>query len=402
MNRPDKTTPSAAAHPRPAPTVADTAKEDQERARADRIWIGRAARLFCLFSALLGGYLLLTRGLPLLLPFALALLLSLPVRRGARALHRRLGIPQRLGAVVLIIATLLVLISLTVLLGERLVLEAQHLLGAMQSDSHMLSARLESALDFFTRITSHIPLLQELVEQQSLESFWQQVDATVAALISDTLTRWSGKIPDAIAALLRALPSTLVFVLTFLIAVFYCCTDDGRITEQLRDLVPPLWRDRLQLLRDSLIDVGVRYLRAYLLLFLLTFVQLYIGFTVLGLEYTFLPALLIALVDILPVLGAGTVLVPWGIIVLWQGNTFAGVGLLVLFGVMLLLRQILEPRILGGSLGLHPLATLLAVYAGLRLGGIPGMIVAPAVAMLIKSALGSRRAAQERHENVSA
>jgi sporulation integral membrane protein YtvI len=218
-----------------------------------------------------------------------------------------------------------------------------------------------------------------------LESFWRQVDASVAALVSDAITRWSSKIPNAVGALLRALPSTLIFFLTFLIAVFYCCSDDGRIAMFLRDATPPLWRERLEQLRRSLADVGVRYLRAYLLLFLLTFAQLYIGFTVLGLEYTFLPALLIALIDILPVLGVGAALVPWGIVQLIGGNTHTGVGLLVLFGILLLLRQILEPRIIGGSLGLHPLATLMVVYAGLRLSGIVGMILAPGVALLLKA-----------------
>ena len=79
-------------------------------------------------------------------------------------------------------------------------------------------------------------------------------------------------------------------------------------------------------------------------------------------------------------------LIPWAAIVWLRGDVRLAIGLLVLFGIMLLLRQLLEPRILGGSLGLHPLASLLAVYAGLQLGGVWGMIAAPAVAVLIKGA----------------
>ena len=365
-----------------------TVNEEAERRRADCIWLGRAARLFCLLCAVLAVYLLLRRGIALLLPFLLAMLLSVPIRRGARLLHKTLRVPLRLGAILLLLLVLLLLVSLLTLLLERLIFEAQRLLDALQQNGGDVSRLLEQALDFFTRITAHIPPLRSLLEQQSLESFWQQVDATVATLISDTLTRWSGKIPEAIGSLLRSLPSLLLFVLTFLIAALYCCTDDGRIAAFLHDATPPLWRDRLLRLRACLADAGVRYLRAYLLLFLLTFVQLYVGFSILGLDYTFLPALLLSLVDILPVLGVGTVLVPWGIVALWQGNTFVGTGLLVLFGIMLLSRQLLEPRILGGSLGLHPLATLFAVYTGLRLCGVPGMIVAPAVAMVLKGFLG--------------
>ena len=102
----------------------------------------------------------------------------------------------------------------------------------------------------------------------------------------------------------------------------------------------------------------------------------------------FLPALLISLFDLLPLLGVGTILIPWGLLALLSGNTVLGSGLLVLCGIVLLVRQLLEPKILGESLGLHPLLTLLAVYAGLRLGGVWGMIAAPAVAVVVRSVWG--------------
>ncbi|MBQ7338887.1 MAG: sporulation integral membrane protein YtvI [Clostridia bacterium] len=360
-----------------------TQSEEQKR-RMDTIWQGRAARLFCLCAGIILGVLLIRYALPCLTPFLFAWLLSFPIRRGALTMQKKLHIPRRVGACILLLAVLLPLGSLTVLLGERLILEAQHLLASLGSGEDLVVA-LEETIDFFTRITSHIPPLTALVEQQSLESFWQQVDATVATLISETLTRWSAKIPDALTSLVRAFPSALIFFLTFLVTVFYCCTDDGRISQFLHDIIPALWRPRWERLRRQLVGVGARYLRAYFLLFLLTFVQLFAGFSILRLPYIFLPALLIALVDILPILGAGMVLLPWGILSLLQGETAVGTGLLILFAVILLTRQILEPRIIGGSLGLHPLASLLAVYAGLRLGGVLGMILAPAVALLIKS-----------------
>ena len=86
----------------------------------------------------------------------------------------------------------------------------------------------------------------------------------------------------------------------------------------------------------------------------------------------------------------GTVLIPWGLLSLFSGNTALGSGLLVLCGTVLLVRQLLEPKILGESLGLHPLLTLLSVYAGLRLGGVWGMIAAPAVAVVVRSMWGKK------------
>ena len=108
------------------------------------------------------------------------------------------------------------------------------------------------------------------------------------------------------------------------------------------------------------------------------------GLSILHRPYTVLPAFINALVDILPVLGISTVLVPWGIFELIRGNVALGTGLLVLCAIMLLIRQLIEPRIIGKSLGLHPLTTLFAAYVGLQLFGLFGMLLGPAVAMVIK------------------
>ena len=119
----------------------------------------------------------------------------------------------------------------------------------------------------------------------------------------------------------------------------------------------------------------------------LTFGELLIGFLILGVDYAFLLALIIAVLDMLPVLGVGTVLIPWALVALLQKNFYLGFGLVILYLVMLVLRQIAEPKLLGKSLGLHPLLTLFASYAGFRLFGFLGMLAGPVVATLIKNAL---------------
>lgn len=348
-------------------------------------WQERAARLFCLLvgAVLLG--LSLRYALPALLPFLLAWLLSFPVRRGATAMERRLHLPRQIGAVILLLSLLLPLVGLGTTLLRRLLSEAQQLLFSLGNGDTLLR-QLDRAVDFFTRITAHIPFLRRLTERASAPALREQIDGAVAGVVSETLARWSARIPVALSASVRAFPSVLLFLITLLLSLFYCCTDDGRISAYLYGLLPMSFRPRFAALRERALRIGARYLRAYFLLFLTTTAQLCFGFSLLRLPYVFLPALLIALLDILPLLGAGCALIPWGIVLLLGGKARQGTGLLVLCGIMLLTRQLLEPRILGKSLGLHPLAALLAVYAGLRLAGIWGMILAPAVAILFKSA----------------
>ncbi len=359
-------------------------KDAGQQRHMDQLWVGRAARLFCLCAGILIAVLLIRFALPCLVPFLAAWLLSFPIRKGARTMERRLGLSRRVGAYILLLAVLLPLGSLSVLLVEHLIAEAQQMLLSLGSGEQIITA-LESGMTLLKDFTERIPLFSALAQQPSLDALRTQLDGTAASMISETLTHWSAKIPDALSTVVRRFPSTLIFVLTFLITLFYCCTDDGRISQFLQDIVPVLWRPRWQALQKRIAKVGARYLRAYLLLFTLTFLQLLLGLWVLGVRYVFLPALLISLLDVLPVLGVGTVLIPWSILALLGGNSTLGTGLLILCAVMMLLRQLLEPRIIGGSIGLHPLATLLAIYTGLRLAGIWGMIAAPMVAVLIKS-----------------
>ncbi len=351
-------------------------------------WQEWAAKLFVILAVLGVAYLFMSTVLKLLLPFLLACLLAAIIRPCAAWLERKCKLPRKVGAIFLLLL-LLVLLSVLVFLGcERLMLEIQKLAAHMGSNGELWGQWVGEAWDVVTRLTAHIPFLTRLTEQQSLSAFWTQVDAKIAEIVSDTLTRWSARIPDMIAAFARGIPSAIVFVLTFLLAAFYCCADGTKITQAVLGWLPENMRRRFPEGRERLFRVGGRYLRAYFLLFLLTFAELFIGFTVLRLPYTFLPALIIALVDILPVLGVWTVLVPCGVIELLRGNIGLGSGLLILCGIMLLLRQFSEPRIIGESLGLHPLATLFAAYVGLQLFGLFGMLLGPAAALVIKSVLG--------------
>ena len=120
---------------------------------------------------------------------------------------------------------------------------------------------------------------------------------------------------------------------------------------------------------------------------IINIVLLLLGFLLIGIPRALLWAALVALVDAVPVLGTGTVLVPWALVRFLQGDVLQGAGLLATFSVAWLVRSVLEPRIVGRSLGLDPLISLVAFYVGFKLWGIPGMILAPMAAALIKSLL---------------
>jgi sporulation integral membrane protein YtvI len=206
-------------------------------------------------------------------------------------------------------------------------------------------------------------------------------------MIGNLLSSLASRLPDIAASLFSALPSVLFFLIVSVVACFYFCTDGVSITRSFGVFLPHRWKQKMPQIKENLRDVLKKYVKAYGILLLLTFALLLVGFWILQVEYAFLLAFLIALADLLPVIGVGTILIPWGIVMLLQKQFYLGFGLLILYLVISLVRQVAEPKVLGKSLGLHPLLTLFATYVGFTLFGLLGMILAPIAALLVKRLL---------------
>ncbi|MBQ8895221.1 MAG: sporulation integral membrane protein YtvI [Clostridia bacterium] len=200
----------------------------------------------------------------------------------------------------------------------------------------------------------------------------------------------SGGLLGFVGSAAAFLPNSLLFSVVVIISTYYFAIDRVKINCFFLSLFPQKLRPSLKYARDVLAETVGRFLRAYGLLFLITFGELLLAFIIIGIEYSFVLALTIALVDVLPVLGTGTVLIPWGIIALASGNIGVGVGILVSYAVITVVRQIIEPRIVGKFIGLSPLAALASMYIGLKLLGIVGLFALPLSAIVIKRLLDAR------------
>lgn len=188
---------------------------------------------------------------------------------------------------------------------------------------------------------------------------------------------------SAAAFLPRMILSTIVAV----IATYYFAIDRVKINCFFLSLFPKRFRPLLKAGRDLLADTVGSYVKAYGMLFFITFAELFIAFLIIRIEYSFVIALLIALIDVLPVLGAGAVLIPWGIISMVFGNYSVGIPILISYAVITVVRQIIEPRIVGKFIGLPPLAALASMYIGLKLMGVVGLFVFPVGAIVVKRVL---------------
>ena len=154
-------------------------------------------------------------------------------------------------------------------------------------------------------------------------------------------------------------------------------------------------------LRDGSISAFSRYIRSYLILLLITFLEMMLGLFIVGAPYPLLMAGVIALLDLLPVVGVGVVLIPWGVWCFIGKNTALGIGLILLFVVHTVLRQMIEPRIVGKSLGVHPILTLVFIYTGYTLFGFVGILLVPLLTVLMNIAFSKEDATEVAKSGVT-
>jgi sporulation integral membrane protein YtvI len=181
------------------------------------------------------------------------------------------------------------------------------------------------------------------------------------------------------------LPSKLVFLIITLISTFFITKDKYVIKEFIFRQLPETWGAKITTLKTDLFSALIGFLKAQLIILTITFVESFIGLSLIGVDYAFTLAIIIALVDILPVLGTGGIYVPWGIVNLALGNYGMAISLLVLYGVITVVRYMIEPKIVGKQLGIHPLATLISMFAGLKLIGVAGLILGPTTIVALKA-----------------
>ena len=144
-------------------------------------------------------------------------------------------------------------------------------------------------------------------------------------------------------------------------------------------------------LKDGFLDALFKYMRSYLLLLVITFLEMLTGLFLVRAPYPVIMAVVIALLDLLPVLGVGVVLIPWGIWSFLIGEGAFGIGLLVLFIAHTVFRQVIEPKIVGKSLGVHPLLTLVFIYVGYSVFGIVGLLLVPIFTVLVDIILENKK-----------
>lgn len=336
-----------------------------------------------LLAVWLGGRYLL----PLIFPFLLGAGLALLAEPAVRFLHTRLRIPRSAAAGIGVSMTFCLLALALLLLGALILRELGVLAGVLPDLGTMVKTGLSSLGGWLQGLTRYAPGSLRGYLSRSIGEFFSGGTAMLDKAVGYVLSLAGG--------VLSHVPDSALSLGTGLISSFMISAKLPALRNWLKNRLPGArlrpWLDAWKRVRSALGG----WLLAQVKLAGVTWGILAAGFLLLRISCGPLWAFLVALVDAFPVLGTGTVLIPWGLICLLQGDHGRGIGLLGVYAVVTLTRSVLEPKLVGRHLGLDPLATLAALYAGYKVWGLPGMLLAPMLAVTAAQLLAGSREQQK-------
>ena len=325
---------------------------------------------------LAGVYLGLRFLLVPLLPFLIALGLSVLLEPWVQRCRRRLGLRRDFTAAAFTTILLLLLGGGMFLLAGTLLEQAASCLDALPQLLHRLPRLLDGLEARYAGLYRACPAEVRLWLDGALEKLAEEG----LSLVSHA----SGALLSGASGLVGKLPGLLLFCATTVLAAYFTAVSYPKVAAFIRRQIPRRWQGTLSAAARTLRSTFWKWLKAEALLCLVTSCLLLAGFLYLRLDYALLMAVLSAAVDALPVLGAGTVLIPWAIYHLLLGSFPRGVALLALYAIIVLVRSLLEPRVMAAQAGLAPLSALLAMYLGYSLFGVWGMLLLPILLLFVK------------------
>ena len=303
---------------------------------------------------------------PFIIGFVIASIVQLPLGHLGieKPTHRKVAV------VILCLIFYALLVFLMVFFSVKVISEIGNFAAAVPDLVN------DNLYPFIYMIGDEIEALLEPIDM-NLAQIVNEVEKSLASTLAKYATEFSGWAVRTIASGAISIPGLLIKIIITVVSSFYIALDYSNVLRVLKRLIPMGQRDFVVQAVGYARTAVLAYIKSYSIMFCLTFLELWIGLLILKVPYTAGLAFGIAVFDLMPILGVGGILLPWGFVALVMGKLPMGIGVIVLYLIIAAVRNAVEPRIVGKHIGLHPLATLVAMVVGLRLAGLVGMLLLP-------------------------
>lgn len=312
------------------------------------------------------------------IPFLIAFIISLIIEPLIRKVMKITNLTRKVSAIITLVIVFSIIIGLLIWGITSLITEATSILDNLNNNMNNIVGRVSDLIASLNFDNIKIPEQIKTIVQNGVNDF---VGAG---------TNIAQKSLTGIIDTIKYIPKIMIYIGISIVATYFVCADKMYILDQMEHHLPRNWVNKFGYkLRKVISSLGA-YLKAEGTLILISFVIVLIGliiFEIIGMnvQYPIIMALLIGFVDALPILGSGTIMIPWAVISAFNGDIRLAIALIVLYVVIIVIRQLIEPRIVSNHIGIHPIFTLIAMYTGFKIIGVIGMFIGPIILIILKN-----------------
>lgn len=313
-----------------------------------------------------------------LIPFAIGILFAMLLQNKIQWVSKKLKCSNKIIGIVFVLITVLVLGLLSWLLGFIIFSEVRNLLADMPVwINNTIPQLIKSITNYSSDFISTLSPSMQTVIFDSLDSIFNSLQSTLLSFAKSAGSSFANFMTNGI-------PNALIAFIVTIIATCFITIGYSSIREFLKRQLPPKYLDMFLHSKNYFFKTIGKMAKAYLIIIVVTFIELSILLNVCQIKYAIPIALGVAFLDILPILGVGTVLIPWAVISLLLGNWVLALELIIGYFVITVVRNFIEPKIVGDSVGLPPIATLVTMYVCLKLFGLAGMFAGVLTLIILK------------------
>jgi len=308
-------------------------------------------------------------------PFVIGWVIALIASPLVRFFEEKVKIKRKAGSAFVIIAVIALVVFVMYLAGSKLVSEAIGLVEELPVLWASAEADFNDIADKFDVVYKKLPV--------DMQNGITDMTGKVGDYMGDLVGKLSTPTITAVGNFAKQLPAVIISVIMALLSAYFFVAERNTVAEWFRESMPANVLKRYLMLKNGLLKAVGGYFKAQLKIEVWMYLLLVIGLSILRVEYTLLIALVIAIMDFFPFFGTGTIMVPWAIVKILSGDYQMALGLLIIWGVGQLARQIIQPKIVGDSIGVPPIPTLFLLFVGYKFGSVLGMIIAVPLGLIV-------------------
>lgn len=309
------------------------------------------------------------------LPFILGWLMALIANPLVRWMDRKFNVPRKLSSAIIVLLIFALIVFIIYLLVSKMIFETTNFIAQVPEIYQSFSEDFNVIEQNVARTLNSVPEDFRIELLGMMDRFSDFVLKSIQKLGQTTIT--------SAGTFAKNIPSILVAMIITVLSAYFMIADKESISKFIASHFSKETRSRVNKLTDGMRSIFSGYLKAQFIILAFVGVILFIGFLFLKVKFAFLLAILVALLDFLPFFGTGTALGPWGLFHLLSGDYRMAIGLAIIYVVSQLARRVIEPKVLGQTIGMNPLLTMILMYVGYKVVGVLGLIFAAPVGMLI-------------------